>query len=183
MWTTSSVMHTHIIPCGNDSGCLHRKIILGKYLCICTVLSVINVFPSLKNKTLALSAFVLHLLPFVLFLLAGNENNSWLSVDCQWSVEDLKASIIPLKLLFKNNSVPVHVKSCIILSSDHNCCSERTRLTFYLCQYWGFCGHVACWTSNILCFQPQRKTKSICLKWKLDASGIMIFTQSRRCYL
>lgn len=138
---------------------------------------MINVFHFLKNKTLALSAFVFHLLPSILFLLAGNENNSWLCVECQWSIESLKATIILLKLLFKNNSIPAHVKSCIILSSNHNFCSERTRLTFYL---WGFCGLMAHWTSNILYFQPQKRTRNICLKWKFDISDTMIFTQCSR---
>lgn len=138
---------------------------------------MINVFPFLKNKTLALSAFVFHLLPSILFLLAGNENNGWLCVERQWSIESLKATIISLKLLFKNNYVPVHAKSCIILLSNHNYCSERARLTFYL---WGFCGHMACWTSNILRFQPQKRTRSICLKWKFDMSDTVIFTQCSR---
>lgn len=134
VWAASSVMCTHIIPLWQWQWLLAQKINTRKVFMHLYCIECDKCFPFLKNKTLAFSAFVLHLLPSVLFLLAGNENNSWLSVDCQWSMEGLKASLVSLKLLFKNNSVPVHVKSRIILSSDHNYCSERTRSIFYLCQ-------------------------------------------------
>lgn len=48
---------------------------------------------------------------------------------------------------------------------------------FYL---WGFRGHMAHWTSNILYFQPQKRTRNIYLKWKFDISDKVIFTQCSR---